>query len=60
MAQGDRKAAVDHLTALSAQDPILQRALLEIGIQKAVKGALADYDNLARTAGAYTAAHPES
>lgn len=58
VAAGDRRLAVDHLAVMAAHDPALANGLLQLGIAKAIKDALADFDRLASTAGRFTACHP--
>ena len=40
-------------------DPALRRAVERAGVQKLIAGGLARYKKLAKTGGAYLAAHPE-
>ena len=59
LAAGDREQAQDSLWLAMQGDPILRRAVERAGVQKLTAGALAHYKELAETAGAFTAAHPD-
>ncbi len=59
LAAGDREQAQDSLFLAMQGDPILRRAVERAGVQKLIAGALARYENMVETAGAFTAAHPD-
>ncbi len=58
LAAGDREQAQDSLWLAMQGDPILRRAVEQVGVRKLTAGALAHYKELVETAGAHVAAHP--
>lgn len=60
VANGNRKAVVDHLHVMAAHDPMLMRAVMDRGIAALADGALLTFRDIVRTAGAHRACHPEN